>query len=301
MNCAQANGLNLAGWLSMQGYEPQKIMGNNYWYLSPLREEKEASFKVNNSLNICYDHGLGKGGRLVDLVIEIYHCNTSEALQKIVSFHPQKRDEKHAAEVQNNNEINTLNTEKNSLVIISATAPVTDKNLCNYALKRKIYPEVLNKWCREVCYQVNEQPYKAIGFKNNAGGYELRSEQFKGSSSPKIISYINNQAKELAVFEGFFDLLAHESSRINQPQLTNYLVLNSLAFFERSLLLMEKHDRIKLYLDNDEGGKKCTLQAVKRSSRFSDESNMYKGYKDLSEWWAGVGRQQKQGLGVHRH
>ena len=105
----------------------------------------------------------------------------------------------------------------------------------------------------------------------------------------------------MAVFEGFFDLLAHESSRINQPQLTNYLVLNSLAFFERSLLLMEKHELIKLYLDNDEAGEKCTLHAIKRSSRFSDESNMYKGYKDLSEWWASAGRQQKQSLGLRRH
>ena len=78
MNCAQANGLNLVNWLSMQGYEPHKIKGNNYWYLSPLREEKEASFKVNNHLNIWYDHGLGKGGRLVDLAMEIYQCNTSD-------------------------------------------------------------------------------------------------------------------------------------------------------------------------------------------------------------------------------
>ena len=105
----------------------------------------------------------------------------------------------------------------------------------------------------------------------------------------------------MAVFEGFFDLLAHGSSRIDQPQLTNYLVLNSLAFFERSMLLMEKHDQIKLYLDNDEAGSKCTLQAVKRSDRFSDESNIYKGYKDLSEWWASAGRQQKQSLGMRRH
>ena len=58
MNCAQANGLNLVNWLFMQGYEPHKIKGNNYWYLSPLRKEKEASFKVNINLNIWYDHGL---------------------------------------------------------------------------------------------------------------------------------------------------------------------------------------------------------------------------------------------------
>jgi len=31
-----------------------------YWYLSPLREEKEASFKVNRKKNVWYDHGIGK-------------------------------------------------------------------------------------------------------------------------------------------------------------------------------------------------------------------------------------------------
>ena len=75
----------------MQGYEPHKIKGHNYWYLSPLREEKEASFKVNNHLNIWYDHGLGKGGRLVDLAIEMFQCTegsyvglTSQANPEII-------------------------------------------------------------------------------------------------------------------------------------------------------------------------------------------------------------------------
>ena len=86
MNCAQANGLNLAGWLSMQVYEPHNIKGNNYWYLSPLREEKEASFKVHNNLNIWYDHGLGKGGRLVDLAIEMYHVIPVKHCKKLFLF-----------------------------------------------------------------------------------------------------------------------------------------------------------------------------------------------------------------------
>ena len=301
MNCAQANELNLVNWLSMQGYEPQKITGNNYWYLFPIWEEIIASFKVNNNLNVWYDHGIEKGGRLVDLAMGIYRCNTSEALQKIVSFHPQKQAEKHAMELQNKSENNAIYSIESSLVISSETHPIRDKNHCNYALKRKINSEVLNKWCSEICYQLNGQEYKAIGFKNNAGGYELRSAYFKGSSSPKFIFYKNNGAKELLVFEGFFDLLAHQSSLLDQSKLTNYLVLNSLAFFERSMLLMEKHERVKLFLDNDEAGRKCTTQALKRGSRYSDESNCYKGCKDLSEWLAELGKHQKQSKGIGRY
>ena len=47
---------------------------------------------------------------------------------------------------------------------------------------------------------------------------------------------------------------------------------------------MEKHDRVHLYLDHDNAGRKCTEIAKQRSSKFIDESKLYKGYKDLNEW-----------------
>jgi hypothetical protein len=85
---------------------------------------------------------------------------------------------------------------------------------------------------------------------------------------------------------------------------TNFLVLNSLSFFERSLLLMEKHQSIHLYLDQDEAGRKNTKQALKRSPNFKDESKLYKGYKDLNDWLSNFGRlkmQKNVRPSVHRH
>ena len=62
---------------------------------------------------------------------------------------------------------------------------------------------------------------------------------------------------EVSVFEGFFDFLSYQSiCQIQDEQVVNLLVLNSLSFFEKSVLLMEKHDNIQLYLDNDHAGKK---------------------------------------------
>ncbi len=78
--------------------------------------------------------------------------------------------------------------------------------------------------------------------------------------------------------------------------MTNFLILNSLSFFERSLSLMEEHERIHLYLDHDEAGRKCTSIAQKMSSKFSDESKLYKGYKDLNEWVTNFGKSLK-----HKH
>ncbi len=44
--------IDIVKYLETLGYHRQKIRNNDYWYLSPLREEKEASFKVNRKLNV---------------------------------------------------------------------------------------------------------------------------------------------------------------------------------------------------------------------------------------------------------
>src|SRR5688572_24789273 len=90
MNCEQANQIDLVDYLHALGYDPKKINGNDYWFHSPFRQEKDPSFKVERSKNIWYDHGLGKGGKLVNFATEFYQCNVSEALQKISFFHGQK-------------------------------------------------------------------------------------------------------------------------------------------------------------------------------------------------------------------
>lgn len=144
-------------------------------------------------------------------------------------------------------------------------------------------------------YQNGDKRYTAIGFKNNSGGYELRSEYFKGSSSPKYVTYLDNNAKNITCFEGFFDFLTYQAIHRNlELPKTNILVLNSLSFFTRSLLLMEKHERVHLYLDNDNAGRKCVEQALERSRKISDESSLYKGYKDLNEWSVSFGKQQRR-------
>ena len=300
MNCEQANQIDLVDYLYSLGYQPQKISRNDHWYLSPLREEKEASFKVNRNKNVWYDHGLGKGGDVIEFAVQFFNCAANEALQKISFFHPQKNrlhpSEKSLLHQHQNLRVNSINnTAETSIKITAAKQPITDFFLASYLKKRKINQSIAIKYCSEVSFELNNKIYKAIGFKNAAGGYELRSEAFKGSSSPKYVSYFNSKnAKSITVFEGFFDFLSYQTIHQNQQQqLTDFLVLNSLAFFERSLLLIEKHDKIYLYLDHDEAGRKCTLLAQKRSEKFHDESKLYKGYKDLNEWLINFGKVQK--------
>ena len=307
MNCEQANLLDLVDYLHSLGYDPKKISGKDYWYFSPLRQEKEASFKVNKSKNVWYDHGLGKGGKLVDFATEYYRCNLSEALQKISSFHPQKDHQNIIVRPPvhpNNNLLNEAVSGETAIKVIAAKKPVHDLMLCRYLRQRRIEKSIADKYCYEVLFNVNnkEKNYRAIGFKNNAGGYELRNEYFKASSTPKYVSYLNNGANKITVFEGFFDFLSYRTIHQNQQQqLTNYLVLNSLSFFEKSILLMEKHKSVHLYLDHDKAGRQCTELVQKRSMKFHDESKLYKGYKDLNDWVMNLGKEQKQSHSMRRH
>ncbi len=301
MNCVVANQIDMVEYLNLLGHQPHKITNQDFWYSSPFREEKEASFKVNKNKNIWYDHGIGKGGKLIDFAMAYYRCDISEALQKIVSFHEQKNLLKNIAERPPVHPQNILlenkDAEETAIKIIAASQPIKDLMLCRYLRQRKINKNIADKYCYEVAFKnaYKEKNYRAIGFKNNAGGYELRNEYFKGSSSPKYITYPNTNSNNITVFEGFFDFLSYQTIHQNQqPQLTNFLVLNSLSFFERSLLLMEKHESVHLYLDQDEVGRKCTNIAQKRSLKFKDESKLYQGHKDLNDWLMNFGKKIRQ-------
>ena len=308
MNCEQANQIDVVEYLNSLGYKPQKIRGSDYWYSSPFRNEKEASFKINRNKNVWYDHGAGKGGKLVDFVTELHRCDVRGALEIISSFHPQNN-------ITNKPSTSQLHLHKNSLIvnkdaretaikIIAAKQPIQDLVLCRYLWQRRIDKSIADRYCREVHFtNVDKQKiYKAIGFKNNAGGYDLRNEYFKGSSSPKYITHVDNKAKNVSVFEGFFDFMSYETLNKNQredvaalpSQHMNFLILNSLSFFERSLHLMEQHENIHLFLDHDNAGRKCTSLALKRSLHFNDESKLYKGYKDLNDWMMNFGKLEKK-------
>ena len=242
MNCAEANQVDIVDYLNSIGYQPQKIRRDDYWYLSPLRTEKHASFKVDRKKNVWYDHGIGKGGSLIDFLMEFYKSSVSEILQKLSFFHPQKI-------IHNNISIPRVHMHENSLLnkeeeietcirIVLTKKVIEDSFLCQYVKQRNISKNIVDTWCNEVHFTINEKEkiYRAIGFKNNAGGYELRNEYYKASSSPKYITYVNNKADSIAVFEGFFDFLSYQFIHQNQNDISiNFLVLNSLSFFERSL------------------------------------------------------------------
>ena len=280
LNCNEAKSMDIVTYLDSLSIKPKKVHGNDYWYLSPLRDEKTPSFKINRKLNVWYDHGIGKGGKLVDLGILLHHCSVLEFLEKLntegdyFSFHkptipPQKSDEV---------------VEKKIKLI--ATSALTDPDLCHYLETRNISEEIAKSYCQQITYLNGQRQFYAIGFKNNSGGFELRSPNFKSTISPKDFTFLNTQKWDaVAVFEGFTDFLSLiASGKEMLPELTNFLVLNSLSFFEKARPVMEQHERIYLLLDNDAAGRNCTKNALGLSYKYNDLSIKYQQDKDINEW-----------------
>ena len=245
LSCGQANQFDLVDLLERNGHRPVKIRGNDYWYLSPLREEKTASFKVNRRMNVWYDHGTSKGGRVVDFGISYWNCTVKELLAKLggdregrtVSFHPPSSGP--AGEKKE-----ALNEGRK--IIIGCDSELKSPGLLKYLKSRQIPAVIARQYCSELVFELYGKRFLAIGFKSEGGGYELRNQFFKGSSSPKEPRLIKtgeqNESKELTVFEGFFSFLSFLTIQNYRPGLlagfqntqTDFLILNSLSFFERA-------------------------------------------------------------------
>lgn len=285
--------LDIVKYLEKLGYRPEKISNNDYWYLSPLRDEKEASFKVNRKLNLWFDHGTGRGGSIIDFGVSYYKCSIPEFIQKLsqsFSFHWKDHT---VQQPQADTQGHTEALEPKIKVI--ASKPLTNPVLCRYLDERKIPFEVAEKFCKEVHFELKGRQNFAVGFENRSGGFELRNSVFKGSSSPKDVTQIEiSGAKEVAVFEGFFSFLSYQTLHQKNAALTNFLVLNSLSFLEKRRQLMEENQKVYLYLDRDEAGIKNTQTALKWDKKYIDRSDLYKGHKDLNDYLIGQSQQFKQ-------
>ncbi|HVG16879.1 MAG TPA: toprim domain-containing protein [Chitinophagaceae bacterium] len=297
----EAKLIGIVDYLKELGYEPRNIRNNDYWYLSPLRVEKEPSFKVNRISNVWYDHGLGKGGSLIDFGILYYNLSIKEVVEKLstsLSFHQQTFT---VQQPQANTQKAQEALEPKIRVI--AAKPLTNAALCRYLEVRKIPLEVAKSYCKEVDFELNLKQYFALGFENNSGGFELRSAHFKVSTSPKDVTlYSTGDAKEISVFEGFFSFLSYQALQGNNHlPLTNFLVLNSLSFFEKSRELMEKNEKIHLYLDRDKAGIKNTIGSLKWNSKYGDKSNLYKNHKDLNDYLVRQDPKHAQKIKLSRH
>jgi DNA primase len=283
----------MVAYLQSLGYEPAAIKknGTDYWYLSPLRNECEPSFHVNRATNEWYDFPLAAGGNMVDFCLRYYGCSVGELLLKYDA------DFSLRGLPVFDSELYGLQVPRASKLVVTEVRNLYAYPLKNYLHERSIPVSVANLVCKEVSYEISGRSYYGIGFKNDAGGWELRNKNFKQSSSPKDITTLRFGAPSVQVFEGFMDFLSYRALHpYQEPGTTDFVVLNGAGMFERALPFLEHHERVGLWLDRDVTGQAYTQYAISLGSKYRDESGLYSRHKDLNDWLIHKGEVQKLAL-----
>ena len=286
MTIQDAKQIKLADYLQSLGYTPVKQQGKSLWYKSPLRNEADASFKINTELNQWYDFGIGKGGNIIALAAELYHSeNVAYLLERIAERTPYIRPASFSF-----GELKTHNSTFQGVQI----GELSSLALIDYLQERGVNIELAKRECKELRYEYEGKTYFVVGFPNIAGGYELRNRYFKGCIAPKDITHIRQQGEQRAVcylFEGFMDYLSFLTIRVNnnpdEPRTNeqDYMVLNSVTNLSKAEQLLRPYSRIGCFLDNDQAGQRAYENLKKMfGNRLQDMSHHYKEHKDLNDY-----------------
>ena len=282
MNIDQIKQIKLQDFLATMGCKPVKQYGVNLMYLSPLRTEKHASFKINTELNLWYDFGISRGGNIIDLAELLYNSSDVSYL-----IHQIERNALGCVSVS----LPTVkpNAPQNSFENIQVLS-ITHPALIKYLEERCIDIEIARTVCKELHFDTRGKHYFGIGFPNIAGGYEIRNPFFKGGITPKDISLFHNEESKQScfVFEGFIDFLSFMMLRRKENdglKRQDYLVLNSVSNVHKALESLSHYKNVQCFLDNDEAGRNAYKQLSEElGSSVLDSSSLYSDFKDLNDY-----------------
>ncbi len=264
----------IADFLNAMGIHPTKQKGNALWYSAPYRTERTPSFKVDTAKNVWFDFGIGKGGDIFDLAGEF--IGSGDFLLRAAFIAKSGTCPLPALEQPQRSE------KKEAVFEDIWVRPLQDCKLLGYLRGRGIFADTAIPNCEEVRYRVHGKRYYAIGFRNEAGGLELRNRFFKGCIPPKDISLKRNGSDGCAVFEGFMDYLSAMQLGIIA---SDWLVLNSVSNVEKAVKVLQDYERIECYLDNDEAGRRTFRRLYECfGEKVIDRSFLYAEHKDLNEF-----------------
>ena len=238
MRIDQAHTIPIAAFLEKQGYLPARarLAGQELWYSSPLRDgDATPSFKINTEKNVWYDHGLSRGGDIIDLVKELCSCDVRDALQLLersglqfdaspASYTPKIRSADRASRGTSAGE-----KEKNPALEMIEIRPLQHRALVQYLEKRKINPEIAKTYISEIDFKRPGVASKYFGLAYPSGnGFEVRNALFKGfvGIGKDVAFHPGKNPTQLFIFEGFIDFLSYLTAKKSKSLDANVLVLS---------------------------------------------------------------------------
>lgn len=289
MDIKDLNRISIKTYLANRGIHPAKDRGYYGMYHSPVREDRNASMKVDYNKNLWIDFGSNEGGTMIDLVMRINSCSLRQAIDELKRYNSTTVNQHNSTTVQQQNSFSFQG------ISVLSVSSLSNLALLDYLKKRCVSIDIAKEHCKEVHYSVNGKPYFAIGFRNDSAGWILRSEPFKACTSMDVRTFRNDPDKEAClVFEGFMDYLSYLTLKNIQTAKQDVVILNSVVNLPKAVGFMQQHPAIYTYLDNDDSGRKATEEIKKLCETVHDRSANYISYKDLNDYLQDKSNPKKQ-------
>ncbi|MEP2025423.1 toprim domain-containing protein [Reichenbachiella sp.] len=259
---------------------PRYIKGDEALYFAPYRNDTEASMGVNYSKNVWKDYGSDDGGTIIDLLQKLYATNDI----KVVLYKYNNQDRSLSCSTGSPSRKKTIinNTPK---LTYRSTGKIKNPALKKYLKSRGLKPKSWDPFLEEILLKKGKHTQPAIGFKNDSGGYEIRTPKGKFCIGVKDITTIKGAHGQALLFEGFMDFLSW--IEINKWKNESIIVLNSTSNIEAGITAIKRQSEIakaEAFFDNDQAGEKA-FTALKNSIPFAeDKSILYEKNKDLNEY-----------------
>jgi len=285
----QAEAVSIVDYLASKGIEPVKAVGPELVYYSPLREENNASFFVNQSKNKFHDFTNDEHkGNVCRLVQLLEQCNFPQAVAKLLEY--QGEPVKEYAHL-------FLSATESKAAIKPQTiiTPLRNPVLLNYVREREVPHSIATKYLKEVMTTAKDRTYFCVGFENDSGGFALRNKYFQGCEGEQDITTFDLPGREkVIVFEGFFDFLSALVYRQLQAPNLPVVVLNSISNRKKAVEYLRQFEEVKCFLDRDQAGRDCfRLMRERDGLPVKDCSTLYDGFNDFNDFLRKVPQNSK--------
>ena len=294
MRMEQANAISMTEILSIIGYVPLKKEGRDYWYYSPLLEDKMSLFHLDTARNTWRDFGTHREGDTLSFIciyLELHgedHTPT-DAKRWLANMIP-------GGQIYNDFSEDDP-TFPNGNFVIDRIGTLKEETYKKYLCNRGIASGLAKRYLKDavVTNFTTGKQFSALALVNENGGYHLVNRGFKGGVAPKGVSVIRGSVvlpPEVHVFKNFMDFLSTLTSKGKTEFEGDVIILNSLSNLSNAFPYISNYTYERLYswLDNTPTAQKatemlgafCARQAKKIACKAMNQT--YAGFRDVSSW-----------------
>lgn len=261
--------------------QPVKKTRNGYLYRAPWREDTHPSLSVTDNGRGWHDLATGEHGSVIDLVMRRLNTNDVRlACEEIEHQVPSSFSFSQPILEEYEEKKKESGFTKFDVVKLHS------KGLFAYLYHRKVNIEIAKQFLMEAHYSFRDGDsyLYALAYLNDKGGYELRSNYYKGCTSPKgITTHFTIENTPVIVFEGFMDMLSFAT--LCGVVKHNYVVLNSIVNKEAAMEVLKPfQNQVYLCLDNDRGGNDTSSWFLQHLPLAKDIRQRFAPAKDVNDY-----------------